>query len=181
MGSPAKRIATYADIEALPAGVNGEIVDGELFVSPRPAMPHALVGSSIGVEIGGPFWKGRGGPGGWVIVYEPELHLGADVLAPDWAGWRRERMPENTEVVPDWVCEILSPSTARLDRVRKMPVYAREKVPHVWIVDPALQTLEVYRLEEHGYVLVMSAAEAEKVRAEPFDAIELDLASLWGR
>jgi Uma2 family endonuclease len=183
---PVKRPASYEDILALPDHVVGEIVDGELHVSPRPASPHATASSALGEELGPPFKRGRGGPGGWVILDEPELHLDRDVLVPDLAGWRRERMPETPQVAyfvlaPDWACEVLSPSTAMLDRTKKLVVYARELVAHVWIVDPLAQTLEVLRLDGDSYRIVLVAAAADRVRAEPFDAIELDLAILWAR
>src|SRR6476646_4505786 len=107
---------TYADIEALPPNQVGEIVRGVLYANPRPASPHAAAASAVGEELGPPFKRGRGGPGGWVILDEPELHLGEDVLVPDLAGWRRERMPELPRaafftLAPDWACEVLSPST----------------------------------------------------------------------
>jgi Uma2 family endonuclease len=181
------RTATYDDLLALPEHVVGEIVDGELHVSPRPAPVHSVAASAIGEELGPPFKRGRGGPGGWVILFEPELHLGEDVLVPDLAGWRRERMPEVPlapayfTVAADWVCEVLSPSTARLDRTRKLAAYARNRVSHVWFVDALAQTLEVLRLDGDTYRIVLSAAGAERIRAEPFDAIELDLAILWAR
>jgi Uma2 family endonuclease len=181
------REATYDDVLALPEHVVGEIVDGELVVSPRPAPLHALAAAAIAEELGPPFKRGRGGPGGWVILFEPELHLGKDVLVPDVAGWRRERMPEVPIELPyftlaaDWVCEVLSPSTARLDRTRKLAAYARNRVGHVWFVDGLAQTLEVLRLDGDTYRIVLTAAAAERVRAEPFDAIELDLAILWQR
>ena len=136
----------------------------------------------------GPFHRGRGGPGGWVILDldEPELHLGPDVLVPDLAGWRRERMPTVPDVAafelaPDWLCEVLSPSTVAVDRVRKMPVYAREGVTHVWLVDPLARTLEVFRREGPGDARVNAWADEDRVRAEPFDAIELELGILWAR
>lgn len=178
--------ATYADLEALPANVVGEIVQGVLYASPRPASPHAAAASAIGEEIGPPFKRGKGGPGGWVILDEPELHLGGDVLVPDLAGWRRARMPEMPHtpaftLAPDWACEVLSPSTARLDRGAKVPAYAREGVGHVWLVDPIVQSLEVLRLDGASYRVVGAWFESTKVRAEPFDAIELDLSVLWAR
>ena len=178
--------ATYADIEALPEHLVGEIIDGELIVSPRPAPPHAVAESHLLVDIGGPFDRGKGGPGGWVILGEPELHFGPQVIVPDMAGWRRERMPRVPDVPffelpPDWLCEVLSPSTARVDRAKKMRHYARAKVPHVWLVDPLAMTVEVFRLETAGWLLVDTYAGDTKVRAEPFDAVELDLASLWAR
>jgi Uma2 family endonuclease len=176
--------ATYADIEALPEHLVGEIIDGELIVSPRPAPPHALAASNLLVDIGGPFGRGKGGPGGWTILVEPELHFGAQVIVPDLAGWRNERLPKLPttaffELAPDWLCEVLSPSTARIDRAKKMRHYAKAKVQHVWLLDPLAMTLEVYRLDTSGWLLVGTYAGDEKPRAEPFDAVELDLAGLW--
>jgi Uma2 family endonuclease len=125
-----------------------EIVDGELYTSPRPASPHALAASAIGQDLA-PFSRRPGspaGPGGWWILDDPELHFGADVVVPDLAGWRHERMPSIPnvayfELAPDWLCEVVSPSTGRLDRVRKMPVYGRAGVSHMWLVDPSTRTL----------------------------------------
>jgi Uma2 family endonuclease len=180
-----RKPATYADLEALPANKVGELIDGELYVSPRPAGPHTVAASVLGMELGGPFHLGRGGPGGWFLLDEPELHLGEDVLVPDLAGWRRERMPEAPRtaaftLAPDWVCEVLSPSTAALDRSAKLAVYAREEVRHVWLVDPVLRTLEVLRLEGGRYFLLGTHTGTARVRAEPFEAWELALALLWG-
>jgi Uma2 family endonuclease len=180
-----RKPATYADLEALPENVVGELIAGELFASPRPAVPHAVAGSYLVAELKGPFDLGRGGPGGWIILYEPELHFGEDVLVPDIAGWRRERMPRPPRtaaisLAPDWVCEVLSPSTAALDRGAKLPVYAREGVRHVWFVDPVARMLEVFRLEGARYTLLVTHTGVARVRAEPFEAIELDLAFLWG-
>ncbi|MFL5397964.1 MAG: Uma2 family endonuclease [Myxococcales bacterium] len=177
--------ATYADIEALPDHVIGEIVDGDLYVSPRPASRHALAASTLGHELGGPFQRGRGGPGGWWIVDEPELHLAKDVLVPDLAGWRRERMsifPDAAffTLAPDWVCEVLSPSTENLDRVRKMRKYAVAGVKHAWLLDPIRRRLEIYRIHGEHWLLVAAHEESERVRAEPFDAIEIELSVLWG-
>lgn len=180
------RPATYADLEALPSNMVGEIVHGVLYASPRPASPHAAAASAVGEELGPPFKRGRGGPGGWIILDEPELHLGPDVLVPDLGGWRRERMPEMPHVAafdlaPDWVCEVLSPSTAQLDRGEKLPLYARDRVAHVWLIDPLEQYLEVLRLDGETYRLAGTHFAKAKVRAEPFDAIELELAVLWAR
>jgi Uma2 family endonuclease len=185
VNEPARKRATYADLVALPENLVGEIVDGELHASPRPALKHARASSLLGADLTEPFDRGRGGPGGWIILDEPELHLGDDVLVPDLAGWRRTRLPElpdaaAIEIAPDWVCEVLSPSTERFDRIRKMRVYARERVPFVWLLNPTLKTLEVYVLDEANRLAVAETFEGdEKVRAQPFDAIELDLASLW--
>jgi Uma2 family endonuclease len=183
--SMGKRPATYADLEALPPNVVGEIVEGELYASPRPAIPHAVAASQLGGELIGPFNRGRGGPGGWIILDEPELHLGEDVVVPDLAGWRRERMPQPprtaaTSLAPDWVCEVLSSSTVALDRGAKLRVYAREGVRHVWWVDPVARTLEVLRLEGTHFLLLDTYTGQARVRAQPFEALELELAVLWG-
>lgn len=180
------RPATYRDLEVLPPNMVGEIVHGVLYANPRPALPHAAAASAIGEELGPPFKRGKGGPGGWVILFEPELHLGEDIIVPDLAGWRRERMPEMpatafATLAPDWVCEVLSPSTSKLDRGAKLPVYARENVGHVWLVDPIEQYLEVLRLDGETYRIVATHVADAKVRAQPFDAIELDLNVLWSR
>lgn len=176
--------ATYADLEALPSNQVGEIVDGVLYASPRPATPHARTTLELGSELREPFDRGRSGPGGWLFLFEPELHLGRDVLVPDLAGWRRERMPKLPRVVgltmaPDWLCEVVSPSTARLDRGRKLAAYAREGVKHVWLVDPLQRTLEVLRLEGEHYLLMGTHEDVETVRAEPFEAFALELRVLW--
>jgi Uma2 family endonuclease len=181
---PFDRPATYEDLVRLPDHLVAEIVDGELHASPRPAFAHVRAGSSLGVVIGGPYDHGHGGPGGWWILDELELHLGTDVLVPDLAGWRKTRMPHRPEtayvaLAPDWVCEILSPSTAVVDRARKLAIYAREGVAHAWLVDPALQTLEVFRLEGGRWVLLGTHAGDEVVRAEPFVEIDLELGLLW--
>ena len=180
-----RKPATYADLEALPPNKVGELIDGVLYASPRPAFPHGRAAFQLGFELGGPFDRGRGGPGGWFLYFEPELHLGEDVLVPDLAGWRRERMSEPpstaaTTLAPDWVCEVLSPSTKALDRNAKLPVYAREGVRHVWLVDPLARTLEVRRLEGGDYLLLGTSTGLAHVRAEPFEALELALAVLWG-
>ncbi|MBN9688146.1 MULTISPECIES: Uma2 family endonuclease [unclassified Corallococcus] len=181
-----KKPATYADLEALPEGVVGEIVAGELYASPRPTMRHVRVSSRLGGELMGPFERGRGGPGGWTFFDEPELQLGDDVLIPDVAGWRLERMPDApetaaTSLAPDWVCEVLSPSTRKLDREAKMPVYAREGVRHVWLMDPRTWTLEVFGLRDGKYEALLTHVGDAPVRAEPFEAVELDLVFIWGR
>jgi Uma2 family endonuclease len=184
--NPAQRQATYTDLLKVPDIRVAEILDGELFTFPRPASPHAQASSVLRGTLD-PFARrigGPGGPGGWWILFEPELHFGADILVPDLAGWRRERMPVLAnvayfELAPDWVCEVISPSTARVDRVRKVPAYAREGVSHLWLVDPLQQTLEVFRLEGRHWVLVSTHGGAETVRAEPFEALELDMDRWW--
>jgi Uma2 family endonuclease len=178
--------ASYADLERLPATQVGEIVNGTLFAHPRPAARHARAASTLGEELGPPFNRGRGGPGGWIILDEPELHLQDDVLVPDLAGWRRERMPELPDVAafaiaPDWACEVLSERTAAIDRGEKLPVFARERVAHVWFVDPMAKTLEVLRLDGVTYRILATHYDDALVRAEPFEAFELELAALWAR
>ena len=181
-----------AAFEAVPPEMVAEILDGELFTFPRPARPHTRSASRLTMKLGGPFDLGDGGPGGWVILDEPELHLGRrpDKLAPDLAGWKRERMPdalgdEETpayyDVAPDWVCEVISPLTARVDRGKKMRAYRREGVEHFWICNPLLRMLEVYRLEGGRWSLIETYEDDEKVRAEPFDAVELELGAIWAR
>lgn len=155
-----------------------------MHVSPRPAPRHADASSGLGGALRGPYDRGRGGPGGWRILDEPELHLGGDVLVPDLAGWRRERLPTLPEqayfsIAPDWVCEVVSPSTASLDRVKKLSVYARERVNHAWLVDPIARTIEILRLENDLWTIVATAADLAIIRAQPFEAIELDLSLLW--
>jgi Uma2 family endonuclease len=187
MVAPRRSPATYEDLLALPPNVVGELVAGELYASPRPAPRHAAAASALGEELGPPFKRGRGGPGGWIILDEPELHLGGDALVPDLAGWRRTRMPEMPidlayfVLAPDWVAEVASPSTAALDRGPKLAAYARERVPHVWIIDPVAQVLEVLELDGATYRIIKVSSGEQKVRAIPFDAIELDLAVLWQR
>ncbi len=187
MGELKRKTATYADVLAAPEHMVAEVVGGELHLSPRPAFPHARVAAALLGELHGPFDRGRGGPGGWIIVAEPELHLGGEpkVLAPDLAGWRRTRMPTAPDVAyvtlaPDWVCEVLSStSTAKYDRTVKMPAYAREGVGHAWLVDRVDRTLEVYRNLEGKWLQVATHADDEKVRVEPFESLEFDLAGLW--
>ena len=179
-----KKDATYADLCAVPENFVAEILGGELYASPRPASPHAHATGRLSIKLGGPFQDGENGPGGWWFLIEPELHFGADVVVPDIAGWRRERMPRIPNVpyfslAPDWLCEVLSPSTEAIDRRKKLPIYAREGVGHVWLLDPLLQTLEVLRLESQRWSLLATHEADATVRAEPFDAIELALRTLW--
>lgn len=181
---PSRRPATYDDLLSVPDHLVAEIVGGVVYASPRPAPRHADASSGLGGALRGPFDRGRGGPGGWRILDEPELHLGADVIVPDLAGWRRDRLPTLPDeaffsIAPDWICEVVSPSTASLDRVKKMRVYARERVAHAWLVDPIGQTLEVMRLDNDRWTILSSWAKADVVRAEPFDALDLDLTLLW--
>ncbi|ATB33798.1 Uma2 family endonuclease [Melittangium boletus] len=185
--SKGKRAATYEDIEALPVGWVGEILGDELVASPRPALPHARVGAALCALLGMAFDLGQPeARGGWWILYEPELHFGREVLVPDLAGWRRERVPSpsfmdepHTSVAPDWVCEIHSPATRVIDQERKLPVYHRENVGHVWFIEPRIRTLEIRRRRERGWHLVSRHEGDGEVHAEPFDAFALRLGALW--
>jgi Uma2 family endonuclease len=183
--------ATYADVEALPEHVVGELIEGELIVSPRPAPRHALAASTLLAELHTPFQRGQGGPGGWWILFEPELHLprkrgkGFNALVPDLAGWRKERMPALPQeaaftLPPDWICEVRSISTAKNDLKKKLPEYARHGVPYVWYTDPDARTLSIFKLAGGLYQLVITHSDDDRVRAEPFEAAELDLLALWG-
>jgi len=184
------RPATRADVDALPPHVVGEILAGELVVSPRPALPHANATSVLGALLNTAFQLGIGGPGGWWIIDEPELSLGIDPrydpVVPDIAGWRRDATPYLPVApvhsqVPAWVCEVISPGTQRRDRILKVPFYARAGVRHVWLVDPIAETLEVLRLDGAHYLLAAAYGGAEVVQAEPFQALALPLGALWDR
>jgi Uma2 family endonuclease len=186
MADPAHRRATYDDLLAVPHHLVAEIIGGTLITHPRPAAPHTRAASRMGALLDGPFDRGTDGPGGWVILDEPELHLHGDILVPDLAGWRRERMPEIPqaaafELAPDWTCEVLSPATEATDRADKLPIYAREKVGHVWLVDPLTRTLEVFTLDGPTYRLTATYRDNAIVHAEPFEAIGLELGALWER
>ena len=177
--------ASYQDIIDLPDNVVGEILDGQLYASPRPGPKHSVATSSLGMDLSSPFQFGRnGGPGGWWILDEPELHIGEQVIVPDIAGWRKDRMPTIPgesffTVEPDWVCEVLSPSTMRIDRTVKMPLYARVGVAHIWLVDPDPRILEAFELKDERWVLLETLSEDEMVKVAPFDAIDFSLSDLW--
>lgn len=181
---PRPRPATYADIEALPPHVVGQILFGVLHAHPRPAPRHARAASRLGGELDSPFDRGKGGPGGWIILDEPELHLGPHVIVPDIAGWRRARMPKLPETAyfetaPDWVCEVLSPSTVRIDRTDKLRIYAEYGVKHCWLVDPDARTLEVMALTGDKWLLAATFKDADPVAAPPFEVHTFSLNVLW--
>lgn len=189
---PRNAPSVEAAFQATPEEMVAEILDGELYLCPRPARPHANVASNLGILIGAPFRFGKGGPGGWVIIHEPEFHFGVrpDKLVPDLAGWRRERMPDalggdaapaHYDLTPDWVCEVLSESTRKQDQGPKHRIYAREGVRHLWHVDPLAHTLKVFRLQGGDWLHLGTFTEGPPVRVEPFEAIELDLGLLWSR
>src|SRR5664280_1571417 len=184
MTAPAVRRATYEDVLAAPSHRVAEILDVVLHLSPRPAGPHCLAASMLGSELMTPFHRGRGGPGGWLIVDEPELHLGVDILVPDLAGWRRARLPKYPSaafvtLAPDWICEVLSPKTHGFDRVEKRAVYTREGVQYLWLVDPLERTLETYELIAGRWTELGTFAGDTKIHAVPFYAIEFELGVLW--
>src|SRR5688572_25735565 len=184
MSEPAPRKATWDDLLDVKEGYIGEIVNGELRVHPRPGAPHAETTSDLGGLLTPPFRFGRGGPGGWVIVDEPRVALRDEIRVPDIAGWYTERYQRPVQgpysVIPDWICEVLSPGTAVTDRTEKLPLYASCAVPFLWLIDPVGCSLEAYRLQADAYLLIVTARGNGQLRVPPFDAIELELGLLWG-
>lgn len=186
MTDPARRRATYQDVLDAPPDKIAEVIHGELHLGSRPRFSHASVASSLTAELVAPFQRGRGGPGNWTFLYEPELHLNDDILVPDLAGWRCERLPVIEDVAfetipPDWLCEILSRSTEKIDRIDKLPIYAAAGVKHVWLIHPIRRTLEVFRHHDGKWLTVATHHDDQRVRAEPFDEVEIDLSILWHR
>ena len=186
MPQPAQLQSLYEQLMALPEGLTGEIIGGQLYAQPRPAPRHAVASSSLGGELVEPFQKGRGGPGGWWIIDEPEIHFVGDieVLVPDLAGWRRKRLPVMPTtayfgIVPDWICEVLSPPTSSKDREVKMPIYARNGVSYAWLIDPDAKTLEALTLSDGGWSCTDKFNDDAKVCVAPFDQITITLSDLW--
>jgi Uma2 family endonuclease len=184
MAEPAKHLATYADLEAVPPHLVAEIIHGALVTHPRPAPRHSAATFALGNRIGPGYQDGVGGPGGWIFFSEPELHLGANVVVPDIAGWRRERMPSFPEtafvgIAPDWVCEVLSDATERYDRNAKRGIYAEAGVPYLWLLDPRGKLLEVFQLTAGRWLLAQTFTENDEVRAIPFEATPFPLGQLW--
>lgn len=180
----ASKVPTLDDLNALPRGIKGEIIEGVLYTMTRPRSPHQALGLEIGGDLKNPFGRGRGGPGGWWILPEPGIEL-ADTpeIAPDIAGWRKERMPELPRdsaitVVPDWVCEILSPTTRRHNLLIKMPYYARIGVKHHWLVDLEARVLTAFRLDT-DWVRTGAYGDETDARIEPFADVPLDVSSWW--
>jgi Uma2 family endonuclease len=184
MAEPAKRLATYADLEAVPPNLVAEIIHGVLVTHPRPTPRHAVAANSLGSLLTPGFQRGEGGPGGWIFMSEPELHFGANVVVPDIAGWRRERLPVMPETAfvetpPDWVCEILSDATERYDRNAKRGIYAGAGVPYLWLLDPRSKLLEVFQLTAGHWLLAATFVGPDDIRAVPFEEIAFPLNELW--
>ena len=181
---PKPRQATYADIEALPPNMVGEIIYGVLNAQPRPVYQHSILAWELAGEMRDPFSRGRGGPGGWIFGVEAELHLGPHVVVPDISGWRKERLTPRPKtayisIAPDWLCELLSPSTQRLDRTDKLAIYAEYGVQHCWYIDPAARTLEVLALTQGKWLLTATFKNDDPVTAPPFEAHTFPLNVLW--
>jgi Uma2 family endonuclease len=178
--------ATLDDLDKLPPTWRGEIIDGTLYAFPRPRFAHADIEAFVVADLKHPFQSGRGGPGGWWILVEPGIEVPrAPEFSPDVAGWRREKLPhrprknESITVAPDWVCEVLSPSTRSYDLVVKRRFYAEIGVSHLWYIEPDGCVLIVSKLVDGKWVELGVHGRDEKVRAEPFDAVEIDLAAWW--
>ena len=185
MADPAARLSTYDDLLALPAGERAELLSGSLAVLPAPMPRHAKPQGALRRFIGGAFDDddGFGGPGGWWIFVEVDARLGEHVVRPDLSGWRRERliMPDvrPIEIVPDWICEITSPTNEAHDRVTKRRLYAAHGVQHYWIVDPAARTLEALSLESGRWVDAGSFDEHALARVAPFEAVDVPVGRLF--
>ncbi len=185
MSTPANHVATYEDLFSVPDNMVGEIIAGELITQPRPSPRHSRAGLALGGMIIDRFDReSTDGTSGWWILAEPECHLGADILVLDIAGWRRSTMPEFPEtawidVTPDWVCEIVSPSTQKYDRTAKRDIYAREQIPHYWIVDPIAKLIEVFALENDKWTLLCTVNDTVTATLEPFEEMPFDLGRLW--
>lgn len=184
MSERSKRPATYADLEAVSPNLVAEVIDGQLMTHPRPWPRHGAAAASLGDELTGPFQKKRGGPGGWIFFFEPEVKFGTDILVPDICTFRRERLPNLPdrnffEIAPDWICEVLSGSTEKRDRTLRMRIYGRAGVGFMWLVDPRLQILEAFRNDGGHWIKIGDWNSADQVNAPPFDAIPFSLADLW--
>jgi Uma2 family endonuclease len=185
VSASAKRLATYADLEALPEDARGEVLAGEIVVQPSPTPIHQSTIGEIYAELRGPFQRGRGGPGGWWLIQDVDVEFGPhDICRPDISGWRVERVPafpadRPVRHRPDWLCEGLSPRTALRDQGDKRAIYQRAGVPWYWLVDPLNRTLSVLRLVADGYVVDRVAGDQGLVALPPFDAVAIDLSSVF--
>ncbi|MGF1553275.1 MAG: Uma2 family endonuclease [Paracoccaceae bacterium] len=175
--------ASYKDVLAAPPGMNAELLGGTLYLQPRPRPRHARVEGRLANRLIDPYEDGIGGPGGWWLLIEPDVFLGEDVVIPDLAGWRRERMPDFPEaaidLAPDWVCEILSPSTRRFDLTLKRERYRRAGVAHLWLIDPDARTLEAFALDGGAWRLDGALGDEADVSLAPFEAVSFPLATLF--
>lgn len=187
MPAAAKRTAVYEDLVHVPENMVGEIINGQLVATPRPSRRHGLTATALSGKLTPPYYFGEGnGPGGWVFIMEPEVSFGTDILVPDLAGWKEDRYLEDEphnwiSAVPDWICEVISPSTQQRDKMEKMPIYARHGLPYLWLIDPMARTLDAFRLEGCRWVVVGLFVESARVRVEPFVEVEIDLNDLWLR
>ncbi len=185
MSEPPKTRASYEDLYGIEENAIGQIIDGELIVTPRPSRRHSLAANVLSTEITSSYYLGgTRGPGGWIILFEPEIKLSEDILVPDLAGWKEDRLPWEEEhnwisVPPDWVCEIISASSVRVDRIKKSSIYAGEGIPYLWLIDPRYRTLETFKLESGRWLVLGTFADDDKVRAEPFQEAEIELGRLW--
>ena len=182
----ADRYSLYDRLMSLPDNLTGEILNGQLHTQPRPTGPHARAEGRLFSKVGRGYDEGEGGPGGWWIIIEPEVHFVRDteVVVPDIAGWRRERMPDiptghRFEAVPDWICEILSPSSASKDREIKMPIYVHFGVRYAWLVDPLARTLDTFEAKDGAWASTGAFAENDVVNTAPFEAVSIRLTDLW--
>lgn len=176
--------ASYQDIIDLPENMVGEIIHGRLEMRPKSATRYALASSSLSAELVSSFQQGQDGAGGWWIIDEPVCHLDSHVLVPDLVGWRRQRMPALPKTAcfktpPDWICEILSPTTTRIDRIVKMPIYAELGINYLWLIDPVLRTLEAYELHDGHWLLTGAHADNESIAIAPFAEHTFSLTDLW--
>lgn len=184
MAVTASRSATYADLTAVPEHFVPEVIDGTLETHPRPRPQHALAASDLNAVLGPPFRQGRGGPGGWLSMVEPELHLGPQVVVPNLAGWRHPGIPSKPEaafigIPPDWVCQILSPSTMRLDRDPERRIYAEAGIGHLWLLDPGEGFLEGFGFADGRWVVLATIQHGETMALPPFDAVPFPLDDLF--
>ena len=181
----AKSISLYEQLEQLPESLTGQILNGQLYTHPRPNGKHILISSNVGAELHGPFQKGKNGPGGWWILQEPEVHLtlNSEVVVPDLAGWKKERLPEIPDthkftVIPDWICEIFSPSTESIDKEIKMPLYAKYGVKYLWLIHPIKKSLQAFKLTNNEWILQGTFEGNDAISIEPFDSINIKLNDL---
>lgn len=182
---PHQKKATYADIQRLPDALRGEILAGELYVAPRPSPIHQKAMTKMTVQLGGHLGGNEGDERGWIFLTEPELHLNDEVIVPDLAAWKAKRVTSQfysqawVSVTPDWICEIQSPSTARIDRITKRRIYLGLQIPYYWLVDPLAKTLEALKKNENHWIEVGFHGGDEKVRIEPFQDLEIELSTFW--